>query len=96
MEGKALEFVTYYEKQLEIAKRFIAIRKNRKISQQRLSELSGVSYASIRRFEKTGDISLSSLVKISLALQLYDDIDNLFKRDKEYRSIEEVINDQED
>ena len=75
MEERALEFVTYYEKQLEISQRFKIIRKNRKVSQQRLSELSGVSYASIRRFEKTGDISLASLVKLALALQLYDDLD---------------------
>ena len=91
MEERALEFVTYYEKQLEISQRFKTIRKNRKVSQQRLSELSGVSYASIRRFEKTGDISLASLVKLALALQLYDDLDNLFKIQKEYRSIEDVI-----
>lgn len=91
MEERALEFVTYYEKQLEISQRFKIIRKNRKVSQQRLSELSGVSYASIRRFEKTGDISLASLVKLALALQLYDDLDNLFKIKKEYKSIEEVI-----
>ena len=91
MEERALEFVTYYEKQLEISQRFKTIRKNRKVSQQRLSELSGVSYASIRRFEKTGDISLASLVKLALALQLYDDLDNLFKVEKEYKSIEEVI-----
>ena len=91
MEERALEFVTYYEKQLEISQRFKTIRKNRKVSQQRLSELSGVSYASIRRFEKTGDISLASLVKLALALQLYDDLDNLFKIQKEYKSIENVI-----
>lgn len=91
MEERALEFVIYYEKQLEISQRFKTIRKNRRVSQQRLSELSGVSYASIRRFEKTGDISLASLVKLALALQLYDDLDNLFKIQKEYKSIEEVI-----
>lgn len=91
MEEKALQFVTYYEKQLEIAKRFILIRKMRKISQQRLSELSDVSYASIRRFEKTGDISLASLVKLCLSLQLYDDLDNLFNIQNEYQSIEDVI-----
>ena len=96
MEEQALQFVTYYEKQLEIAQRFVAIRKTRKITQQRLSTLSGVSYASIRRFEKTGDISLASLVKLALALQLYDDLDSLFKRRYEYRSIEELINDQKD
>lgn len=93
MEEKELEFVTYYEKQLEIAHRFVLIRKERKISQKQLSELSGVAYASIRRFEKTGEISLSSLAKLALAMQLYDDLDNLFKREKEYKSIEDVIND---
>lgn len=96
MEEQALQFVTYDEKQLEIAKRFVAIRKNRKVSQQRLSILSGVSYASIRRFEKTGDISLSSLVKLALSLQLYDDLDNLFKNHHEYKTIEEIIRDQKD
>ena len=96
MKKQALQFVTYYEKQLEIAKRFIIIRKCKKISQQRLSVLSGVSYASIRRFEKTGDISLASLVKLALALQLYDDLDNLFKNHQNYTSIEEIINDQKD
>ena len=94
MEEQALQFVTYYEKQLEIAKRFVAIRKSKKVSQQRLSILSGVPYASIRRFEKTGDISLASLVKLALALQLYDDLDNLFKNRHGYKSIEEIINDQ--
>jgi transcriptional regulator with XRE-family HTH domain len=96
MEELALQFVTYYEKQLEIAKRFIVIRKNKKVSQQRLSVISGVSYASIRRFEKTGDISFASLVKIAMALQLYDDLDNLFKNRQTYKSIEEIINEQKD
>ena len=96
MEEEALQFVTYYEKQLEIVKRFVAIRKSKKISQQRLSVLSGVSYGSIRRFEKTGDISFASLVKLSLALQLYDDLDGLFKIRHDYKTIEDVINDQKD
>lgn len=96
MEEQALQFATYDEKQLEIAKRFVAIRKSKKVSQQRLSILSGVSYASIRRFEKTGNISLSSLVKLALALQLYDDLDNLFVSHSKYKTIEEIINDQKD
>ena len=96
MEELALQFVTYYEKQLEIAKRFVAIRKSKKVSQQRLSTLSGVSYASIRRFEKIGEISLASLVKLALALQLYDGLDNLFKINQAYKSIEEIINDRKD
>ena len=94
MEEQALQFVTYYEKQREIADRFIALRKSRKISQQRMSVISGVSYATIRRFEQTGEISFASFVQLALALQRYDDLDNLFAFKKEYKSIEEVIHDQ--
>lgn len=61
-----------------IAERERALRKQRKISMQKLSELSGVSYASIRRFETTGEISLSSLINIAIALDCVDDFDNLF------------------
>ena len=96
MEEIALQLVTYDEKQLEIAKRFARIRKIKRVTQKHLADLSGVSYASLRRFEKTGDISLSSLVKLSLALRLYDDLDNLFLIDKHYDSIEDVIYDQKD
>ena len=92
---EALRFTTYYEEQRKIADRLIKIRKSRKISREKLSDMSGVSYASIRRFEKTGEISLSSLIKIALALQLYDDLDNLFNH-KIYHSIQEVIDEQED
>lgn len=95
MEEVALQFVTYYEKQLEIAKRFYVIRKDKRISRKRLSELSGVPFSTIRRFEETGNISLSSLTKLAIALRLYDDLDNLFKRKKEYKSIEEVINEKD-
>lgn len=87
-----LVFKTYYETQSEITKRLIQIRKNKKISQKRLSVLSGVPYASIRRFENTGDISFASLIKIAMALRLYNDLDSLFIPKEEYRSIEEAIN----
>ena len=94
MEDIALQFVTYYEKQEEITKRLIKIRKNKKISQKRLSTLSVVPYATIRRFENTSDISFASLIKIALALRLYDDLDNLFLVKKEYKTIEEALNDE--
>ena len=56
--------------QMKIAGNIRRLRKRRRISQQKLAALSGVSFASIRRFEKQGDISLSSLAKIALALVL--------------------------
>ena len=54
-------------------------RKQMKISQKELSSKSGVTYASIRRFETTGEISLTSLLKIAHALDALKDFENLFK-----------------
>jgi len=54
-------------------------RKQMKISQRELSQKSGVTYASIRRFESTGEISLTSLLKIAHALDALKDFENLFK-----------------
>lgn len=53
-------------------------RKQLKISQRQLAVRSGVSYASIRRFETTGDISLSSLLKIANALNCLEEFISLF------------------
>ena len=94
MREPYLLFETYFEKQQEVAERLRRYRKERKISRERLSVLSGVPYATIRRFEKTGDISLASFFKILLGLGLSDQIDQLLKYEKHYSSIEELIKDQ--
>ena len=49
------------------------------------------SYGSIKRFETSGQISLISLTKIAMALDIADDIRNLFTT-VPYRDIQEVIN----
>ena len=54
-------------------------RKEMSLSQRRLSQKSGVTYASIRRFETTGEISLSSLLKIAHALDALKDFESVFK-----------------
>lgn len=54
-------------------------RKQMKISQRLLAQKSGVAYSSIRRFETTGEISLSSLLKIAHALDSLKDFEGLFK-----------------
>ncbi len=79
----------------EIAKNLAdKIKKNRKklkISQEILAQKSGVSLGSIKRFETKYEISLQSLIKITIALNLDNDIENLFTQ-KTYTSIDEVIN----
>ena len=89
MEGLLWE--TAEEMNLNLAMRVRRIRKRRKISQERLSEMSGVSYGSVKRFESTGNISLLSLTKIAIALDLAEEIRNMFT-EVPYLSIEEVIN----
>lgn len=55
-------------------------RKELKLSRSDLSTKSGVSYASIRRFETSGEISLSSLLKIAEAMGALTDFNALFKQ----------------
>lgn len=74
-----------------IAGRIRNIRRRRKISQQKLGEKAGVSLGSVKRFEQTGEISLMSLTKITIALGIDDEMKNLFA-DVPFQSIEEIKN----
>ncbi|WP_264229842.1 helix-turn-helix domain-containing protein [Acholeplasma laidlawii] len=60
--------------------RFKLRRKESRMTQRLLSQLSGVSYASVRRFETSGDISFASLLKLSEALGLLSEFNQLFSR----------------
>lgn len=77
----------------EIAKRMRERRKEKRISQKKLSEHSDVSLGSLKRFEQTGEISLSALIKIAFALGYEDDFDYLFSQ-RGYASIQEIIDEQ--
>lgn len=65
-----------------LVERFKKRRKELKLSQKELSNRSGVSYASIRRFESNGEISLTSLIKLANAIDCLHDFDALFKNAK--------------
>lgn len=75
---------------IDLANRVRTRRKEQKISQMELSKRSDVSLGSIKRFETIGEISLSSLIKIALALGYEDDFELLFAK-RGYSSIQEVI-----
>lgn len=66
------------------------MRKRRKLTQAELSSRAGLSLASLKRFEQTGEISFVSLLKIASVLDELDAFEMLFER-REYRSIQEVI-----
>ena len=88
---EALIWETAEELDKNLAQRVRKIRKRRKISQQKLADLSGVSYGSIKRFETSGQISLLALTKIAMELDMADELRNIFSQ-VPYRNIQEVIN----
>ena len=89
MEGFIWE--TAEELDLKLAQRVRNLRNRRSISQEKLASMSGVSYGSVKRFESTGQISLLSLTKIAMALDIADELRNIFSQ-VPYRDIKEVIN----
>lgn len=71
--------VTEQSIRANLVNRFVKRRKEYGLTQKELSIKSDVSYGSIRRFESQGDISLKSLLKISLSIGCLEDFNELFK-----------------
>ena len=86
-----LVWETAEELNQKLAQRIRNIRKRRSISQEKLAAMSGVSHGSIKRFETTGQISLISLTKIAMALDIAHELRSLFLQ-VPYRNIQEVLN----
>ena len=56
---------------------FYFLRKDKGYSQKELAERCGVSLASIKRFEQSGQISLESLLKIAHLLGKLNDFESI-------------------
>ena len=84
-----------FEMANEIAKKAREKRLNLNLSQQTLSEKSGVSYGTLKKFEQKGQISLESLLKIAMALGQMDQFEHLFAKtdDKLPASLDELLDD---
>ena len=63
----------------ELVERVRLRRKERGLSQAAMAKLSGVSFGSVKRFERTGEISLSSLLKIAKVVGCVTDFKRLFQ-----------------
>jgi transcriptional regulator with XRE-family HTH domain len=61
----------------ELAARFKSRRLHLNLSQEGLAQRAGVSLGSLKRFERTGQISLESLLRLSLALDCLMDFDHI-------------------
>ena len=64
----------------DIAKGVRFKRLGLNLSQKTLSERSGVSYGTVKKFERTGKVSLESLLKIALVLGELEGFERLFAR----------------
>lgn len=84
---------TWTEINNDIAQKIVRLRKRKKITQKQLAARSGVSLGSLKRFEQSGEISLQSLTKIAIALDVENELEDLFNN-VPFASIEKVINEQ--
>lgn len=73
----ALILKTAQEIQGEIAGRFKTRRIAMNFTQRELAERSGVTWSSLKRFEREGLIALKSLLDLALVLDCLDDFDKL-------------------
>ena len=77
-----------------IAKQAQEKRLSLNLSQQTLAERSGVSYGVLKKFERTGKISLESVLKLALTLRSLMAFKDLFKATppEQLRSLDALIN----
>jgi transcriptional regulator with XRE-family HTH domain len=64
--------------QHQLAKRARKARLASNLTQSGLASRAGVSLGSLKRFEQTGEISLSSLAKLAFALRMEHDFEDIF------------------
>jgi transcriptional regulator with XRE-family HTH domain len=74
----SINMITSQEMRKVIAQQARSLRLELNLSQQTLSEKSGVSYGSLKKFEQTGQISLESLLKLAVILGRMDDFKTIF------------------
>ena len=77
----------------QIATRVKARRLELNLTQEGIAARAGLKFATYRRFEQTGEISLKGLLQIGFALNALSEFDALFAQ-KQYQSLDDVFNEQ--
>ncbi len=78
---------------MQIAERVKARRLELNLTQEGLATRAGVKFATYRRFEQTGDISLRGLLQIGFALNALAEFETLFGQ-RQYQTLDDVLNEQ--
>jgi transcriptional regulator with XRE-family HTH domain len=90
----SFELKTPQDAQREIAGRFKARRLALNLTQEGLAARSGVSWSSLKRFERTGLVAMDSLLKIALVLDCLNDFDRVCADDARGfsgKSLDEIL-----
>jgi transcriptional regulator with XRE-family HTH domain len=77
----------------DIALRHKALRKQAGFSQSELAKRSGVSLGSLKRFERTGQISLESLLQLTDVLNRLNDFEAILQPLDNLDAIEKLFSD---
>jgi len=78
----------------DIKERCKARRKALNYTQKELSQRSGVSLGSLKRFEQSGEVSLRSLLRIAFVLECVEDFEKVcLPKEKMPKSIKELLDD---
>ncbi len=89
----ALNISTPNEIAKQIAAKVKARRLELNLTQEGIAARAGIKFATYRRFEQTGEISLKGLLQIGFALNALSDFDALFAQ-RQYQSLDDVLNEQ--
>lgn len=85
-----LELLSAGEAGREVANRLRALRLLRGWTQAEAAERSGMTMASYKRFERTGDIAFKSLLKVAIAFDAVQPFQALFAPPA-FRSLDEAV-----
>ena len=77
----------------QIATRVKARRLELNLTQEGIAARAGLKFATYRRFEQTGEISLKGFLQIGFSLNALSEFDALFAQ-KQYQSLDDVLNEQ--
>ena len=89
----AFDVLSPSEVALQIAARVKTRRLELNLTQEGMAARAGLKFATDRRFEQTGEISLKGLLQIGFALNVLSEFDVLFAQ-KQYQSLDDVLNEQ--
>ncbi len=74
-----------------LAERVKKRRLELNLTQEGMATRAGIKFATYRRFEQTGEISLRGLLQIGFALDALDEFDRLFTQ-RQYQTLDDVLN----